>query len=365
MDNISSHNVFYNGLNITINIRRTMYVKTTYDHEELRVLEVTVEKPNGNTLYLGDFYGGLPKTLTEEEIYKLVEKLIDNIDYILYDSSRFIGVLTDGEIKDNKDITDALSIKNFNPREEELKNIYLEFLRFTSGTKEHNKYSHFLELYFNTKPVSDSIRGEYLKKRRKSILDYDDIDYEIKRDFSSNVYESTGASNYENNLRKLEALKEEIKALDIVITNLEELLKVEGGIVGKMSTNKAIKSKIAEIEQTLSESKPNLFDAKRRRLKVELKELKGRLLPINVNDEKLMLKSEALVRYPEIAPMIDIYSFKEIESATDEVYKSKCSERNNKVTEYNRIYGEVTYHEENVVDIEDLYDRVDKPFTKE
>lgn len=359
---ISSHSINYNGLNILINLKGNMYIETEYSHEALNILEVIITKDN-NQLFLGNFYSQLPKTLFNEELELLVMKIVDDLDIIMFDKYRFIGTFNDGVFEDSEDISEALFNKLFK-HDEELNQIYIEFMKMKKDTKEHNKYAHFLELYFNSHSIPDSIKGTYLKKKRSRMLDYEDLDYEIKRDFVGNVYESTGASNYEKNLLELEEIKKELLPMVDELKGLEELLDIIESMISRLDNNKAVKKSINALEQELENS--GVFSSKRKELKMRIRELEDKFVKINIKEERRALKEKIHDKYVSINPefsdvlkLFDTSSLEDIETFIKEIYNTRCDRYNDLRDKYDTVYEKVEYHESNEVDISDLYERLD------
>ena len=77
---MSRYKVNYKGMSISINVINNMYVTSDYETEQLLGLDVVVNKKNGNTIYLGNFYVKMPKSVNQDEIELLSKYLIDNID---------------------------------------------------------------------------------------------------------------------------------------------------------------------------------------------------------------------------------------------------------------------------------------------
>lgn len=362
---MSRYKVNYKGMSISINVINNMYVTYDYGTEQLLGLEVIVNKKNGNTIYLGNFYVKMPKIVSQNEIEVLSKYLIDNIDYILYENSRFIGILENEKISDNKDLANAVDKKINKENDKELKKIYDEFFKTSSNSKEHEKYSRFLELYFNSHTIPDSIVGTYLSKRRKSILDYDDINYEIKRDFSMNMYDSDSTYEYENNLQLLNDLNisinsivEEIKILEIIINRISDAESF-------IRNNNEIAMDIEKTNDELRNKK--FFDRGKKELKVKLKNLKKGIIDFDEDLEKKRIKKkieeEYTSKYEESKGLLDLInklSFSEIKDVFIEIYDTRVKQHTKLVNRYNSIYDRVCYHQENHIDISELYDRIDK-----
>lgn len=364
MNDLSKYKLSYNDYKIDISVINKLCLDIDGDNKELSILEVVVTKKNGSVVYLGDFYGLLPKVLSNDEISKMISYLMDNIDYILYENSGFIGVFDGKEVTLNDKITAVLRRKMNNSSELELKNIYEEYMSMKKDTKEHVKYAHFLELYFNSHKIPDSIVGSYLGKRRKSILDYDDVSCEIKKDFNMNVYDSTSTYEYENNLELLSKLNieinekvEELKVLDSFINKIDDLLMFQ-------NNNIKTKKEIGTIEQELDELK--MFDKRKKELKQRLKELKNGFIKIDMVKVRDELKVDISERYTSkyadthgIIALYDRLSLEDLYQVFNEIHSVRERQHLRLLDKYNNVSEMVHYHEENFVDIGDLYDRVD------
>lgn len=368
--NSVSHSINYKNLNVLINMYKKIYVKTEYEVVELYALEIEITKKDGKVLHLGDFYIQMKEELTKDGLESLVRTLIDNVDNILYDKNGFIGILESDEITYDDEINKGLKEKLENPSNNALKEIYEKFLKLDENTKEYKRYSQFLEMQFNKPKIPDIVRGVYLKKKRKSILDYDDesIDYDIRRVFQNNIYESTGVKEYENNKNKLEEIKKEIEFLIPILKNLEGLLSSTEEVLDIIKSNKEVKSQIEYDEDACS--KMGMFDKRKKELKRKLRSLQSKLVPGDIKKSKFALKcemSKAKIEdeeYLGIIDMIDNYSMENMHTALKEIYNTKSDRYNRLINEYNKIYEEVLYHEENAIDIGDLYERVDNPKEK-
>ena len=345
MNDLSKYKLSYNDYKIDISVINKLCLDIDGDNKELSILEVVVTKKNGSVVYLGDFYGLLPKVLSNDEISKMISYLMDNIDYILYENSGFIGVFDGKEVTLNDKITAVLRRKMNNSSELELKNIYEEYMSMKKDTKEHVKYAH-------------------LGKRRKSILDYDDVSCEIKKDFNMNVYDSTSTYEYENNLELLSKLNieinekvEELKVLESFINKIDDLLMFQ-------NNNIKTKKEIGTIEQELDELK--MFDKRKKELKQRLKELKNGFIKIDMVKVRDELKVDISERYTSkyadthgIIALYDRLSLEDLYQVFNEIHSVRERQHLRLLDKYNNVSEMVHYHEENFVDIGDLYDRVD------
>lgn len=362
----NNHNINYNGLNILINLKGNMHIETEYTHEVLNVLEVTIIKDDNN-LFLGNFYSQLPKTLSNEELELLAMKIVDDLDTIMFDNYRFIGTFNDGSFHESEEISEALFNKLFK-HDEELNQIYIEFMKMKKNTKEHNKYAHFLELYFNSHSLPDSIKGTYLKKKHSNIFEYEDLDYEIKRDFVGNIYESTGASTYEDNLVELEKIRSEIMPMIDALKSSEELLDIIDNMLSRLNNNKKVKNEINVLENKLSST--GVFSSERKELKSKIRELEEKFIRINIKDERTRLKhriNKYVSLNPEFSELLrrfDNISLEDIEAFIKNVYNNKCNKYNELKNKYDELYQKIEYHEDNMVDISDLYERLDDSKSK-
>ena len=58
--------------------------------------------------------------------------------------------------------------------------------------------------------------------------------------------------------------------------------------------------------------------------------------------------------------LINKLSFSEIKDVFIEIYDTRVKQHTKLVNRYNSIYDRVCYHQENHIDISELYDRIDK-----
>lgn len=71
MNDLSKYKLSYNDYKIDISVINKLCLDIDGDNKELSILEVVVTKKNGSVVYLGDFYGLLPKVLSNDEISKI------------------------------------------------------------------------------------------------------------------------------------------------------------------------------------------------------------------------------------------------------------------------------------------------------
>lgn len=367
MDNIDTHNVNYNGYNVVVKLVGRKFIETEYTYEELRTLEVIIKDSNGNTLYFGNLYSKLPKTMTEEEITKLVKNIVDNLDEIVFDKEKYVGFFHD-EVEE--DIISALKSKYKSKSDEELGNIYLEFLNTKKDPKEHYSYSLFLEAYFASNPIPDSVKKVFLERKRDKILDYTDLDYEIKRDFSDNICESYGTrSDYDQNKINLLEIKKEITSLIPYLEGLEEIIDKINELLSKLEHNKKIKGEIILVENEIEQE--GLFSRKKGELKKKLKEVQNKLIPVNIREERELLRKlieekyvSKDIEFKDILKLFDNTSLENIKMMLTEIYNAKVDRYNDLKNRYDSIYGEIEYYERNEVNLESFYERVDNPSRK-
>jgi len=363
MSDMNSHNLSYKGLNVTLTVRDKIYISTGYKTEDLNLVTVDVKRANGNNIHLGNFYIKLPKLLDEVELHTVVKYLIDNIDFIIFENDRYVGNLVNGSIEKDDDVKEKLSEKFFNYSNEELGNIYTEFLSFDPNSKDNEKYSRFLELYFYSHPIPDSIKGIFLGRKRHSLLYYDDLDYEIKRDFCGK-YKTSGISDYEHNLKLLEEIKFEIESTIKEIYILENILTGINDLLLRTKNNIELQSEIDSIESKLKNMR--FFDRGKRDQKEKLNKLKKLVEPLNADMEKNLLK-EKINNYADefkdaqgLISLFDTLSIENLRIVINELYETKCKSHSRLVNTYNDVFDTVEYQKQNQIDISDLYERIDK-----
>lgn len=352
MDSINSYSINYNDINILITIKSIKYVL----NQELTVIEVI--KENGNRIYLGDFYvQNLPKNLNREILNLLAERLIDNFDIILFDKGRFIGIFNGNEFEDDDEISYYLTNEMKSLKNQELKRIYMEFKSTKKGSKEFKKYSYFLELYFNGHPIPDSVREAYLRKKRKSFLYYPDLDSEIKKEFEDNIPAYTGSIEYQNNLDLIEQIKNDMKPVIEQLNVFESFINVIKNIKDKLNSNKKVKEELDIIKEKIP--KTSIFSQERNLLRKKVKELKDKLVKINITEERQKLKDSIEIEYKDLIPEFESTSLDDIESILQDKYDCKNKEYNDLKDRYDTTYKKIDYYEQNQIDISDLYDRIE------
>ena len=179
-----------------------------------------------------------------------------------------------------------------------------------------------------------------------------------------NVYDSTSTYEYENNLELLSKLNieinekvEELKILESFINKIDDLLMFQ-------NNNIKTKKEIETIEQELDELK--MFDKRKKELKQRLKELKNGFIKIDmikVRDElKVDISERYTSKYADTHGIITLYdrlSLEDLYQVFNEIHSVRERQHLRLLDKYNNVSEMVHYHEENFVDIGDLYDRVD------
>ena len=87
MNDLSKYKLSYNDYKIDISVINKLCLDIDGDNKELSILEVVVTKKNGSVVYLGDFYGLLPKVLRHDEISKMISVKKCKVNSILYGNS--------------------------------------------------------------------------------------------------------------------------------------------------------------------------------------------------------------------------------------------------------------------------------------
>lgn len=277
--NIRNYIVDYKKYNISITAEKEI----TISKHKLSVLNVVLTKKNNIKIYLSFFYAFLPKILNKKDEELLAKTLIDNIDNIIFNKNRYIGNFTNNKIND-EDIIELLKQKFNNPLEDELSKIYTEFLSIDKNKDKikYRDYASFLEFYlYGYSNIPDAIRLIFLNLNNKKILDYDNLDNEIRKDFSGNTY---GSNEKEINNKKelLNKLLNEREDIEKYLNSLTKYLESSNVLI-KISND--ISNIITDVNKIQNSIKKSIFlFSKKRKLKKIL---------INKQDNiKILLKTE-------------------------------------------------------------------------
>lgn len=347
---ISEYTTTYKKTYVSIKMNNKLYLKSKSGTEEMVVLGVIINNKNNKKINMGNYYIQLDKKINNNILKEISKQLIENIDYITYSNYRYIGKFSNGTFETNNSVISLLKEKNISKKEKEIRDIYNEFIRLKKGTKEYKKYSSFLEITYLGKQINDLIIGDFLHKKRKSILDYDDISEEIKKTFSNNVFDTTGSFNYEKNMDKLNELKEKIKLIDEEISCVENLLKESLEVISYNEENNKLNELIKELKKT------KLFDKKRKTIKNQIKNIKDNNININIEEKINLLKTK-------LQEKLDIscsnYALDEIYDLLKKEKDNYNDKRENIIKEYDEIYEKLEEYENNKIDISDLYERIE------
>ena len=310
---------------------------------KLSILNVVINK-NNNDINLGNFYN-------EENDIMDLNYFINDLDNIIFKKNRYIG----NDKKIIKSINKNRKIDN------NLKDIYCDFIN-SNDYKEKNKYSHFLELYFYSHPIPDTIRWVFLKNNNSSYLDFDDIDLEIKNQFNNSLKDISEEALQESRLFKLEKLKKENINLKDEINILYDILNKLKDFYNKISNYKKIVDEINLLYKDYNNL--GFFDKNKRVIKNRLKYLKNILMNYNLVSLKDEIKKEYNEKY--VSKYNDIKGFSFFSLFDDEsilfMFEDLCIAKKKKYEDFCDKISELEFltesYEDNSFDVSDLYERV-------
>lgn len=307
LNDIRNYNSSYKGYDVSLEVINETHTVIDNDPFKISVVDAYIEKKGKSKMYLGSFFVHLPRVLEESDEKKLISFLVNNIDSIICDRYRYIGNFTNDNVSDEEAII-VLKETFPKPLEEELKNIYLEFLSIDKNKepKRHRNYASFLEFYFyGQEHIPDSIKIEYMKRNQdKSLINYNDIDLEIRSQFSGNTYES--------HKRLKDELRNEIRAIDAKDKEInKEIYYIEDFIrscefLSTVSDNHdTIEQDIKRLETKIARIKIDLI--KKIKLKKELKPKKSdsRMLSKTEIEGTMSLKEDIIRRFPNLEGKIE------------------------------------------------------------
>lgn len=350
MEEMNVHEMIYKNKLFVIKVIDKIKVSSSM----LTVLGVTMSNSNSEcSTFLGNFYTDFPQIVSESYMNKFVKKLVDNIDTIIFDNNRYIG-------EDSELIFECLKL---NPINLPLSEIYSEFLEKPTDSKEYIKYSQFLELYFSGHMIDDSIRRLYLKKHCKSILDFDNVDNEIKSEFSGSMRNLCDEYEYKQDLKHLKVLeinvknkKEEIDLLKNIIDELDDLLHI-------LSENDRINMLINEF--VLKAKSMSLFNKERKDINKSLKRLRKEVVLVDIEKETLKLKEKFNIYaslYGDTSGLLVLFDDLElvdILKILNEICYNRETAYNVLVEKYNVLNDKILNDNHETLDISDLYDRLE------
>lgn len=341
MEDLNVHEVVYNG-NLFI-----VKVIGKVSKSKLTILNITMNR-NNHSINLGNFYTKLPKLVSIDYMNKFIKNLVNNIDEVIFKNNRYVG---------EKVKTDINTIDNT------LGEIYSEFLSKEKDSFEYIKYSYFLELYFNGHTIPDSMKKIFLERSNKSILDYDDIEKEIKSEFFGSIGLLKLENDYECNIKELDKLNNKLMLKDEEIDLILSMINKIKGVMNTICENEKNSDLIDELEIKLKNT--SIFDKSRKEIKASLKNLVNYIVPVDLEFEKkdlFNMYSNYASMYGDsrgILVIFDNLSLEDILNVLNDIYKVKKMSYD-KLTKKQDILKEQisSYNEENI-DISDLYDRLE------
>ena len=323
--------------------------------KSISVLNITVNI-NNKIIPLGEFYVDYIEEISEDYYEYMYSLLIEDIDNIIFENNRYIG--SSQEIKDFLQGDD-----------ENITEIYLEFIEMEKNTKEYKKYSRFFELYFHSHKIPDSIKKIFLDKNNKSILDYENLDHEIKKEFSNSMNELIEQMEQEEMLVKLEDIKSKEECLKNELELIKEIIDRIQSLISQKEKNHKIKLSMQELEMKLA--KMHIFDKRKKEIKNSLNVLDSSIVKIDIAKEKgkireLISNYSSLYAEPKgLELLFDSMSLGDILYIIKDLYEKKLNIYDRILEEENELIEKTTGYVDNTIDISDLYDRLETSKTKE
>lgn len=341
MEDMNVHEVVYND-NLFI-----IKVVGKVSKSKLTILNITMNRCN-NSINLGNFYTKFPKLVNPDYINKFIKNLVDNIDEIIFKKSRYIGE----KVKIDTNSTDDI-----------LGEIYSEFLNKEKDSYEYIKYSYFLELYFNGHSIPDSMKKLFLKRKNKSILDYDDIENAIKSEFCGSIGFLKLENDYECNLKELDKLNNELMIKSDEIDLLLSMINKIKGVIATICENEKNSDLIDELEIKLKNT--SIFDKSRKEIKASLKKLVNYIVPVDIEYEKkelFKMYSNYASIYDDtrgILVLFDNLSLEDILNVLNDIYKAKKKSYDKLTKKRDVLKEKIENYNDVSIDISDLYDRLE------
>lgn len=293
----------YNKYEINIFIKGHINVLVDLESVSLYTLNIILKRKKHLDINLGDLYARLPKTINERIEKTLSKKIINEIDDITFNKYRYLGNYTEDIIDEDK-LIESLKDKLITKEDINLGNIYSEFLELNevNNKKEYRNYSCFLEFYLHGKTsIPDIMKKIYLERNNKTILETDNIDSEIRKTFSGNMYTSHEKDINKNvgnikdieielisNEKDLDLIEQFIKALnlidklDVIVKKLEDdlykmFIKEERipkiFIISKKNIKNKILKNIKNYKKAL-ETKDECYDSLKKDISISFPKLK-------------------------------------------------------------------------------------------
>jgi hypothetical protein len=359
LNDIRNYILNYNGYEVSIETISETHIIIDNQPFKISIVDAYIKEKNKSKIYLGSFYVHLPRVLEQDDEKRLISILIDNINSVICDKYRYIGSLENGI--DDERVIEELKITFPKPLEEELKNIYLEFLSIDKNKepKKYRNYSAFLEFYFyGQEHIPDSIKTEYMKKHKnKSLLDYQEIESDIRSQFRGNEYAS--------HKREKEDIKEKINELYILSSNAErETYYIEDFIracefLYTISDNADnISCDIKRLETKISRIILDIF--KKNKLKKELKMKKNDLKTLSKTEDEgtKSLKLDIIRIFPDLKDKINKMSLGKLLNLLEnmKIERKTLIKLNDKEKE--KLESEITGYEEDELDFDYFFQRI-------
>lgn len=321
------------------------------DENSISILNISIKKQN-SICNLGDFYIPYKESLSDEDINYIAKNIIENVDEIIFENNRCIGI----EIENN-----------FN--DENIKDIYSEFLEMDENSIDYKRYSRFLDLYFNSHFIPDSIRKMYLDKANTSILDYDDLDSEIRKCFITSMEDLISEDEQIELQNSLDSLNISIIDKEKELLCIKEIIDKIENILNIKNENHRIKESIVCLEKKLNEL--SFFEKGRKEIKLSIKNLENQIIPMNISDERRKIK-ECFDKYASLyndarglKVLFDSLTLGDILCILCDIYHAKTDIYNNLVSRKDELVKKIDDYAGSSIDISDLYERLDKTKVKE
>jgi hypothetical protein len=359
LNDIRNYILYYNGYDVSIETISETHIIIDNEPFKISIVDAYIKEKDKSKIYLGSFFVHLPKVLEQEDEKRLISVLIDNINSVICDRYRYIGTF-ESNIDDEKVIKE---LKNTFPKplEEELKQIYLEFLSIDKEKepKKYRNYSAFLEFYFYGQDhIPDSIKAEYMKKHKnKSLLDYQEIESDIRSQFKGNEYAS--------HKREKDDIKRKINELDKLSSNaeretyyIEDFIRACDFLYNISDNADNIDCDIKRLETKISKVILDVF--KKNKLKKELKTKKNDLKTLSKteNEGTKSLKLDIIRVFPDLKDKISKMTLGKLLN----LLKNMKTERealiklNSKTRE--TLESEITNYEEDELDFDYFFQRI-------
>lgn len=285
LDNIRSYDITYRSFKIIIKVKEQINVMISKKSFKINVLDVLIYDKENKLKYSGIFYAHLPKLLSKKDESKLAKILICNINEVIKNNSRYLGNIEKTSKKQDNEVIEKLKDKFIDSFiEKELEKIYLEYLSINRKEDEisYRNYSCFLEIYFNSHPIPDCIKIIYSENERMNMLEFDDIEREIKNKFAGNTYESNESEIFKQSELRLK-LEEEYKFINNDLYAVSNLIKKSDTLKQLIDRFQNGSDEIEDLEKTLSNIKLPIFSKDAKNIKNEIYDKKKRETNLSVN----------------------------------------------------------------------------------